>query len=616
MFTIPFVPSLLLFLAPPATFYQGGDTSPAHRSEIAFQLPERDLVPEGIAYDPKSDTFFLGSIRKRKILRIDRAGEVVTFVPPNENGLLGVVGVKVDEERRLLWACAFDGPQNEEHDPEEPQLTGVFVFHLDDGRPVAKYTVEKKSDWHMCNDLALASDGMAYVTSFAGGTIYEIDPEAGEMTEFLPLPRTATNGIAITPDDRFLFIAAGRRILRCDRETLEVIALARPAGVEIGGGDGIYFHEGSLLMIEVRLVAGALSDRVLQLGLSGELDAIETVAVLDEDHPLYSTPTTGALVGDWFYYVANSQFRKIDEQGKMPPLEELSDITILKVPLDGDLRLETSEPVRFESGSSTGLKGPYLGQEPPGPEPVVFAPGIVSTRGNFEFSCCFSPDGRELYFNRSAHVYVSRLEEEGWTAPEPAPFNTRFLDHEVHITADGQRAFFGSKRPHDGLTGEEAYGIWLMEREGTGWSEPWFEMPGMYVTTARNGNLYVTDMESEESGIVCCELSEDGYGFPEPLGGGVNTPAPGWHPCIAADESFIVFDSERAGGQGGEGDFYVCFRAEDGSWGPAINLGEEINTEGGNMCASLSPDGKYLFYHSRNDIWWVSAEVIERLRPE
>ena len=46
------------------------------RSEIAFRLPERDLIPEGICYDPEDDVFYLGSIRKSKILKISRDGEV------------------------------------------------------------------------------------------------------------------------------------------------------------------------------------------------------------------------------------------------------------------------------------------------------------------------------------------------------------------------------------------------------------------------------------------------------------------------------------------------------------------------------------------------------------
>ena len=88
------------------------------------------------------------------------------------------------------------------------------------------------------------------------------------------------------------------------------------------------------------------------------------------------------------------------------------------------------------------------------------------------------------------------------------------------------------------------------------------------------------------------------------------------HAFVAPDESYIVFDAGRPGGQGGEGDLYVVFRNADGSWSDAVNLGDTINTPGTNFCPMISPDGKYLFYAAGRDIYWVSAEVIEKLKTE
>jgi len=48
----------------------------------------------------------------------------------------------------------------------------------------------------------------------------------------------------------------------------------------------------------------------------------------------------------------------------------------------------------------------------------------------------------------------------------------------------------------------------------------------------------------------------------------------------------------------------------------AINLGDKINTPGGNICASLLPDGKYLFYLANQDIYWVSTKFIEKIKRE
>ena len=64
------------------------------------------------------------------------------------------------------------------------------------------------------------------------------------------------------------------------------------------------------------------------------------------------------------------------------------------------------------------------------------------------------------------------------------------------------------------------------------------------------------------------------------------------------------------------GDLFVAFRTADGDWGEAYNLGDTVNTPATNFCPSLSPDGKYLFFATYQDIYWVSADVIHRLQPE
>lgn len=69
----------------------------------------------------------------------------------------------------------------------------------------------------------------------------------------------------------------------------------------------------------------------------------------------------------------------------------------------------------------------------------------------------------------------------------------------------------------------------------------------------------------------------------------------------------------------GDSDLYISFRNEDGSWGKGINMGDTINTEIEEGYASITPDGKYLFFNrfperGKADIYWVDARIIETLR--
>ena len=215
-------------------------------------------------------------------------------------------------------------------------------------------------------------------------------------------------------------------------------------------------------------------------------------------------------------------------------------------------------------------------------------------------------------------MMVARLEKDGWTAPEEAAFAKGFPSNEPHITPDGKRLFFGCFRPRPGAERAE-YAIWVVERTADGgWGEARYHGPGMYVSAASNGNLYMTDVTNVAGGGAIIYPWTDGKaGPPRRLTGGVNSPRGADHSFIAPDESYILFDSyHRPGGQGGEGDLYVCFRKPDGSWSEAFNLGDTINTPSTNFCPSVSPDGRYIFFSTCRDIYWVSAKVLDSLKAK
>jgi len=266
------------------------------------------------------------------------------------------------------------------------------------------------------------------------------------------------------------------------------------------------------------------------------------------------------------------------------------------------------------------LKGPYLAQKPLGMVPEIFAPGIVSTENHHEFCCIFSPDGKEFYFNRNMQIMFCKWRKTGWTKPEPVKFTEGYRAHEPHITADNKRLFFGSMRPKPGFPDEEnPYGIWMVERTDESWSKARYVGYGMYVTTTRDGVIYLTDIRKTaqlEQSIARTKLVSGRFAELIRQKGGMIHPAPnrlpGRHPCISPDESFLIFDSYD---KDGKGRLYVCYRKKDGTWSKAFDLGDEINF-GDHICASLSHDGKYMFYHADSDIYWVRTYFIEELKSK
>jgi hypothetical protein len=263
------------------------------------------------------------------------------------------------------------------------------------------------------------------------------------------------------------------------------------------------------------------------------------------------------------------------------------------------------------------LKGPYLGQKAPGMMPKVFAPGIVSTDDFREFSGAFTPDGKEYYFFRfadGAGMMMTRLSDEGWTAPGLAPFNTKYIDNEPHITLDGRSLFFNSNRPVPGHENERMITqIWFMERRGDSWDAPRHLCEGMFVTSSRNGNIYLND------GVT--RLVDGKFAPFQKIDGALSTPPDGWqrgrHSSIAPDERFLIYDTQKIGSAwNSDENLFVCFRLKDGTWSEAFDLGAKLAIPGGKSLATISPDSRYLFFCNRDDIYWVDAKIIDTLRPE
>ena len=257
-----------------------------------------------------------------------------------------------------------------------------------------------------------------------------------------------------------------------------------------------------------------------------------------------------------------------------------------------------------------------LGLQPPGMTPELFAPGLVSTDA-LEALPAISPDMRDFYFIRQGSDTAPGYRVVSYRDGEISEMALEGIDGsgEVFISPDGTTMHFGNM---------------YKERTSEGWSEsislgaPYDQIDIMRLTSSASGT-YVFDERDEIGTIRYARLidgqREEPVAFPEQINSGAFTA----HPFIAPDESYLIWDSEREDGFGGA-DLYISFRSADGSWGSAINMGESINSAHDDIFGSVTSDGKYFIFNRINlgeeaddstaDIYWVSAQVIENLRPQ
>jgi hypothetical protein len=320
--------------APPAPPPPPAAAGALARGEVAFRLPERDLYPESVAYDPRERAFYVGGMHKRKIVKVDAGGRVSDFVPSGRDGLWTVLGMKVDAARRELWANACNlgiGPAMVNPEPATVGRAAVFRYHLDTGRLLRRYEPADPPTPLCFNDLDLTAAGDVYISSGPNG-IYRVDRARDALERFAPAPELLVNGLALSADGRRLYLAAhARGVVVMDLATRKWEPLEVPSEANVKGIDGLYLRRHSLIGVQNGLRSG--SERVLQAFLDPEGQRVTCVATLDQSHPLYDIPTTGVMVCDELYYVATSQLASFENDGRPLPRARLKENVILKVPL-------------------------------------------------------------------------------------------------------------------------------------------------------------------------------------------------------------------------------------------------------------------------------------------
>lgn len=302
------------------------------RSQRAFAISEKDLIPEGIAYDPVTKSFFVGSTYKRKIVRVNAHGVSRDFTAEAQDGLTGLVRMRVDAQRRWLWAIssdAGDGMPMKNQNSAERGRSHVFKYDLTTGRLLKQYTLDSQTQQHFLNDLTINAAGDVFLSNSRTQEIYSITAQKDEQELFLKHEQLQNaNGLDLTPDGRTLFVATrgGAAIINTATRAL---SFAPVPNDQPFWADGLYFYRGSLLAVGWRDGRHA----VTQYFLSSDLKRIEGFRVIEAEHPAFSQPTTGVLIGNVLHYIANSHlqlFRRLFAANDQAGLAQLSGPTVLK----------------------------------------------------------------------------------------------------------------------------------------------------------------------------------------------------------------------------------------------------------------------------------------------
>src|SRR5216683_6512494 len=167
------------------------DFPPVAAARFAFVTEEKDLIPEGLAYDEKRNLYYLSSLNRKKIVKIDSEGRVSDFVPGDRYGLLPVLGIRLDPSDGTVWADSFENAGRTE------------LLHFNSAGKLLDRYAPKDNAKRGFNDLVVRKNGEVIATDSLSNQVIRFDPPS---QTFVPLTTYRMlfypNGIALADDDQ------------------------------------------------------------------------------------------------------------------------------------------------------------------------------------------------------------------------------------------------------------------------------------------------------------------------------------------------------------------------------------------------------------------------------
>jgi len=303
-------------------------------SRLAFELQigDTDVHPEGIAYDPARDRFFISDIRNGSIYTVNRDGtEPEALLDLAFRGYWSAMGMQVDPSNpNRLWVATSAMPEFSGYDSTMAGRSAILAVNLNSLEIERSSSLEGQ---HLFGDLAAASDGTVYITDSRNPVIYRIEPGTSSGLEVFMEKDEWWNlqGLALNSLETILYVSDYiMGVYKLDLQSLEAEPLLDEENARTRGADGLGLLGNRLIFLQ----NGTLPKRVGSIRLNEAGNGIaETLEYHDRALPELDEPTLGVAVEGVFYYIANSPWAHYDRD-LQPLLNEWSAPMIFRLGMD------------------------------------------------------------------------------------------------------------------------------------------------------------------------------------------------------------------------------------------------------------------------------------------
>jgi len=264
----------------------------------------------------------------------------------------------------------------------------------------------------------------------------------------------------------------------------------------------------------------------------------------------------------------------------------------------------------------------FLKEQVPSKDPIEFKRHLIP-KNKVIHKGMFSPDLQEYYYTisdknfQNFEVYIINKNNETWSKPEKAFFNSAYDEHGMSFAPDGNSLYFSSTRPVHIQGVLATWHIWKSDKVNGKWNQPTFvDIPNLrhklvsHPTITNSGTLYfhTSNLDYSNMDIYRSEQVNGKFEDAVKISVSMNSETRKCTPFVSPKEDFLIFASIQ-----NQLDLMISFNDGNGKWTNTKKLNDKINNNNqGNPY--VTPDNKFLFFTTGTDkeknwkVNWVHIE--------
>ncbi len=331
---------------------------PMGDTKLEFTLPDSVSMPETIAWDESRGKFLIGTRSEGSILAVEPDGGVTPLITADtENGMWAVMDILVDVERSSLWVTSSSIVEFARYDRTEKGRSALYEYDLKTLELKNRYPVPVDGKAHFLGSMVMNPEGDLFIVDRNLPLVYrKLVGEDHIKAVYGFRDMISMRGVALRDDGSILYIADREMgIAMVEIKSGRTAKLVGPDTLNLGGIEGLYFNNNSLIMIQ----NGIKPQRVIKLLLDPAGTTVTGVVPMAVAQPEFDYPTYGTLKGESLYFFGNSHWAGTDQPVKP--------VSVLSSPLNSDKELVQPDVRRFLQKQA---EAEQKEEEKPTPDPV------------------------------------------------------------------------------------------------------------------------------------------------------------------------------------------------------------------------------------------------------